>query len=159
MPNPGTWFTTKELAYGGVSRDLLPHLLSLYQVFNPDYDETPPSEQVVKTNWSLKELLDTDYGIVDPDGLYNVDDQAGMTYNTKFCKYNLLANWKTNLYNDVGINFEILGNVERVELGLCPEDAYKRMIDIGLENLHNDTYWKDQFKKDMWIHKQMEELC
>ena len=21
VPNPGTWFTTKELAYGGVSRD------------------------------------------------------------------------------------------------------------------------------------------
>jgi len=159
VPNPGTWFTTKELAYGGVSRDLLPHLLSLYQVFNPNYDETPPSEQVVKTNWSLKELLDTDYGIVDPNGLYNVDDQAGMSYQTKFCKYNLLANWKTDLFNDVGLNFEILGNVERVELGLCPEEAYKRMIDIGLENLHNDTYWNDQFKKDMWIHKQMEELC
>ena len=82
-----------------------------------------------------------------------------MTYKAKFCNYNLLANWKTDLYDDVGLNFEILGNVERVELGLCPEDAYKRMIDTGLKNLHNDTYWEDQFKKDMWIHEQMEELC
>jgi|TARA_R110002074_G_scaffold125215_7_gene262282 predicted dehydrogenase len=159
VPNPGSWFTTKELAYGGVSRDLLPHLLSLYQVFNPSYANTLPSDKIAKTNWDLKGLLDTDYGTVDPDGVYDVDDEAGMGYKTKFCQYNLLANWKTDLYDDVGINFEILGHIERVELGLCPEEAYKRMIDIGLENLHNNEYWEDQFTKDMWIHKQMEELC
>tara|TARA_B100000161_G_scaffold233403_1_gene181884 strand:- start:5040 stop:5915 length:876 start_codon:yes stop_codon:yes gene_type:complete len=159
VPNPGTWFTTKELAYGGVSRDLLPHLLSLYQVFNPDYEDVKMSNGKAKQNWKLKDLLDTDYGIVDPNGLYDVDDEAGMTYKTKFCEYNLLANWRTDLYDDIGINFEILGNVERVELGLCPEDAYKRMIDTGLRNLHNDTYWEDQFRKDIWIHEQMEELC
>ena len=87
-----------------------------------------------KQNWKLKDLLDTDYGVVDPNGLYDVDDEAGMTYKTKFCEYNLLANWRTDLYDDIGINFEILGNVERVELGLCPEDAYKRMIDTGSKN-------------------------
>jgi hypothetical protein len=134
-------------------------LLSLYQVFNPNYETTPPSDKIAKSNWKLKELLDTDYGVADPLGIYDVDDEAGMTFKTKFCDYNLIANWKTDLYDDIGMNFEILGNVERVELGLCPEDAYKRMIDIGLKNLHNDTYWEDQFKKDMWIHEQMEELC
>ena len=37
VPNPGSWFTTKELAYGGVSRDLMPHLLSWVQVLADDY--------------------------------------------------------------------------------------------------------------------------
>jgi predicted dehydrogenase len=28
VPKPGSWFTNKKFAFGGVSRDLLPHLLS-----------------------------------------------------------------------------------------------------------------------------------
>jgi len=30
IPNPGSWFTTKKLSFGGVSRDLMPHMLSYY---------------------------------------------------------------------------------------------------------------------------------
>ena len=30
VPNPGSWFTTKSLAFGGVSRDLMPHAMSYY---------------------------------------------------------------------------------------------------------------------------------
>ena len=29
IPGPGTWFTNKSKAFGGVSRDLLPHLMSI----------------------------------------------------------------------------------------------------------------------------------
>ena len=29
VPGPGTWFTDRKLAWGGVSRDLMPHLLSI----------------------------------------------------------------------------------------------------------------------------------
>ena len=36
IPSPGSWFTTKKLAFGGVSRDLMPHLLSLYVAMNPN---------------------------------------------------------------------------------------------------------------------------
>ena len=43
-----------------------------------------------KQNWKLKDLLDTDYGVVDPNGVYDVDDEAGMTYKTRSREYNLL---------------------------------------------------------------------
>ena len=33
----GSWFTTRKLAFGGVSRDLMPHLLSLYVAMNPHW--------------------------------------------------------------------------------------------------------------------------
>ena len=37
VPSPGSWFTTKELAFGGVSRDLMPHLLSLFMRLDQNY--------------------------------------------------------------------------------------------------------------------------
>ena len=41
-------------------------------------------------------------------------------------------------------------------LGLCPEDAYEKMVDTALDNLYNDIYWREQFSRDVWIHKQLE---
>ena len=40
IPNPGSWFTDKRKAWGGVSRDLLPHLLSWVQVLEPEWYDT-----------------------------------------------------------------------------------------------------------------------
>ena len=30
IPKPGSWFTNRSLSFGGVSRDLIPHMLSYY---------------------------------------------------------------------------------------------------------------------------------
>lgn len=37
IPSPGSWFTTKDQAFGGVSRDLMPHLLSLYVAMDKEW--------------------------------------------------------------------------------------------------------------------------
>jgi hypothetical protein len=46
----------------------------------------------------------------------------------------------------------------RHELGLCPESAYKKMIETAVENLNNNAFWQSQFEQDMWIHEQIEKL-
>jgi hypothetical protein len=40
-------------------------------------------------------------------------------------------------------------------LGLCPESAYKNMISDAVNNLNNDSFWRDQFEIDCWIHKKI----
>lgn len=44
------------------------------------------------------------------------------------------------------------------KLGLCPEEAYKKMIMMAIENLNNNQYWQDQLAQDIWIHQQIENL-
>ena len=70
VPKPGSWFTNKNLAFGGVSRDLMPHLLSLYQMFEPDWRTTKPKWAKKERRWNLEDLTDSSYGEVDPDGIY-----------------------------------------------------------------------------------------
>ena len=39
------------------------------------------------------------------------------------------------------------------ELGLCPEDAYKRMIETAISNIANKEFWANELKQDLWIHE------
>jgi hypothetical protein len=43
-------------------------------------------------------------------------------------------------------------------LGLCPESAYKKMIQTAVSNLNNNEFWNKQLKQDLWIHEQIENL-
>jgi hypothetical protein len=144
VPNAGTWFTTRRLAYGGVSRDLLPHLLSLYIAVEPQWQDTKWEVREAKQCWQLKDLTTTDYGTVNPNGIYDVDDYVRLsTPGVQFT-----ADWKGNAGDDIGIHFD--GTF--IELGLCPESAYKRMMETAINNVAIDLFWKDQYRQDMWIH-------
>ena len=46
----------------------------------------------------------------------------------------------------------------RHELGLCPESAYKTMVETAVKNLNNNEFWKAQYDQDIWIHEQIEKL-
>ena len=46
----------------------------------------------------------------------------------------------------------------RHELGLCPESAYKSMVETAVKNLNNNEFWSAQFAQDIWIHEQLENL-
>ena len=62
LPNPGGWFTNKALAYGGVSRDLLPHLLSIFIAINPNtYKDFKLTKFHKEQKNSLKELIEERY--------------------------------------------------------------------------------------------------
>ena len=156
VPNPGTWFTTKKLSFGGVSRDLMPHLLSLYIALNSDWIEESMTGKGSDRKWNLEDLTQTDYGIVKADGVYDVDDHCYIDFGTK---WHLSADWRTNQTDDRSIKFEKSdGTTETFELGLCPESAYKSMIADALANLNNENFWRQQLVYDYWIHERVENL-
>ena len=156
IPNPGSWFTNKELAYGGVSRDLVPHLLSLYIAMNPLWEDTSADVSNSQQNWELSKIESTEYGVVDYNGTYNVDDYSHLRYENK---WHIQANWRDLTKEESCVTFTKHNELSKtIDLGWCPEDAYLNMIKTAVANKDNDIFWKDQFKQDFWIHKQIETL-
>jgi predicted dehydrogenase len=153
IPNPGSWFTTKKLAFGGVSRDLIPHMLSYYVALT-DYTKGNKLYATAVQRHSLETINDTDYGIVNKNGTYDVDDFCEFEFSNNNKKWILTANWKDDQSDDVYISFDDA----KFMLGLCPEEAYKAMIENAVDNLNNNEFWLEQLQQDLWIHKQIENL-
>jgi predicted dehydrogenase len=152
VPGPGTWFTNNHYSFGGVSRDLMPHLLSLVAAIKPDnYQDCNISNYVKEQRWKLEHVLDTDYGVVNPDGLYDVDDYCRIRMVVDNLHFNLVADWRSMTQNDQSISF-FYSFERRFGLGLCPESAYKKMIETAYANIDNDAWWKNQLEQDLWIH-------
>lgn len=158
IPNPGSWFTTKSKSFGGVSRDLMPHMLSYYCTLT-DYNKGVRLFAKASQRYELHELTSTDYGVVDQNGTYDVDDWCEIEFKNGNTTWVLTANWKTNLdHDDSSISFCVNNYAIRHELGLCPGDAYKNMITQAMQNLNNKLYWENQLAQDVWIHTQIENL-
>jgi predicted dehydrogenase len=156
IPSPGSWFTTRKLAFGGVSRDLMPHLLSLYMALNPKWRTEPVNGKGTQMMWNLEDIESTEYGVVDPNGVYDVDDKCHIDFGSKWgCQ----ADWRSMTTEDSSIQFIMQDNsVEVFELGWCPEDAYKNMIQDAVNNLYNMDFWSKQLAQDLFIHQQIETL-
>jgi predicted dehydrogenase len=156
IPNPGSWFTTRELAFGGVSRDLMPHLLSLYIALNPEWRTEPVNGKGAQMMWNLEDIESTEYGVVNPNGTYNVDDVCHIDFGNKWgCQ----ANWRSMTTEDSSIQFIMQDNsVERFELGWCPEEAYLNMIKDAIDNYTNIQFWDEQLSQDIFIHQKVETL-
>jgi hypothetical protein len=156
IPSPGSWFTTRELAFGGVSRDLMPHLLSLYIALNPKWRTEPVNGKGAQMMWALEDIESTEYGVVNPNGTYNVDDKCHIDFGSKWgCQ----ADWRSMTADNSSIQFIMQDNsVEVFELGWCPEDAYKNMIQDAIDNLNNMDFWSEQLAQDLFIHQQIETL-
>ena len=106
IPGPGTWFTDKSKAFGGVSRDLLPHLMSIMISANKNtFHDFKTQKYRLEQRWNLNDCTGTDYGVVNKDGIYNVDDSAVMELTDGEKTYILYANWKSNLMDDVAVHF------------------------------------------------------
>lgn len=158
IPQPGSWFTTKSLAFGGVSRDLMPHMLSYYCALT-DYKDGVKLKGYATQNYELKDIHNTDYGSVNPDGTYDVDDFCHFEFKHGNTTWILTSNWKTNLdHDDSSISFGMKNSAVRHELGLCPESAYKAMVENAIANLNNNEFWQEQIAQDIWIHEQIENL-
>jgi predicted dehydrogenase len=156
IPSPGSWFTTRKLAFGGVSRDLMPHLLSLYISMNPNWQTDKANGQSSQMLWELKDIESTEYGIVNPDGIYDVDDKCHIDFGNK---WHCVANWRSMTYENSAIEFIMQDNtVECFDLGWCPEEAYLNMIKDAIKNLNNKEFWNNQLEQDLWIHERIESL-
>jgi len=157
IPNPGSWFTTKELAFGGVSRDLMPHMLSYYVALT-DYTKGNKLFATAIQRHELRDIIDTDYGRVDYNGTYDVDDFCEFEFKNGNTTWVLTANWKDDQVDDVYISFDMKNSAAKFVLGLCPEEAYKAMIETAVKNLNNNDFWREQLAQDIWIHRQIEKL-
>jgi predicted dehydrogenase len=156
IPSPGSWFTTRKFAFGGVSRDLMPHLLSLYVAMNPDWRKEAVTGRHSLQCWNLESIDSTEYGTVNPLGTYDVDDRCHMHFSNKWM---LLADWRTTDKDDSSIEFIMQDNtVERFELGWCPEDAYQSMIKDAIDHIDDHEFWTTQYAIDSWIHTMIEKL-
>ena len=155
VPHPGSWFTNKSLSYGGVSVDLMPHLLSIYTALCLDWqNDTFTFEK--KQRYQIADLTSSDYGEVNPDGVYDVDDYCQIVFKSG---WTLTADWKSQNKDDRAIYFKNLDESETsIELGLCPESAYKSFIKNVLMSINDDMYWDHQYKVDMKIHQILKEM-
>jgi len=158
VPNPGGWFTNKDLSYGGVSRDLMPHMLS-YITKLTDYKNFKLSAVSARQNYDLTTVGITDYGTIDPKGIYNVDYFCSIHGSVNNIQWNLVSSWKTGKEDNSSITFTLnTGEIHTFELGLCPELAYENMAVTALTLVDYDMFWNEQFTQDLWIHKQLENL-
>ena len=157
IPSPGSWFTTKDQAFGGVSRDLIPHMLSYYCTL-ADYKAGTKTVSQAEQRWQLSEIDSTEYGFINPKGTYNVDDYSRIEFTNGNTRWELEANWRSLEASEISISFGMKSSAVRYELGLCPTEAYRKMIEESISNLNNDAYWQQQLEQDLWIHQQIEVL-
>lgn len=158
VPNPGSWFTTKKLSYGGASRDLMPHLLSLYISLNEHWKYSQQIHSSSNVRYQLDELTNTDYGTITQNGTYDVDDICKLSFNYNGQIWNLTADWRSLDTDKRNIEMLINGDIINYELGLCPEDAYEKMINETWKSLDNTSFWDRQFLYDFWIHERIEKF-
>jgi predicted dehydrogenase len=155
IPSPGSWFTDIDKAFGGVSRDLMPHLLSiLTKLMKTKY--AVMDYKFLEQRWTLDDIADTNYGTCNKDGVYNVDDYCQMVYDDGEKLWTLTADWRSNEKDEINVEFIQTPTVKIVKtLGLCPEQAYATMISKAIDNIDNNDFWAEQLEMDLWIHNQI----
>lgn len=152
IPNPGSWFTNKELAFGGVERDLVPHLLSIYHSITPENNELERNTHGRCHN--LKSLGSTDYGNINPDGIYDVWDYCFLDFGEKFEIY---SDWKSGEKSKIGIQIEYYDKPSNwYEFGLCPEECYLKMVEDVLSM--DEARYKEHNEIDLFIHRTIDKL-
>jgi predicted dehydrogenase len=157
VPAPGSWFTTKKLASGGVICDLMPHLLSMFIAFNNEsYKKFKIVSLKKKQRWQLNDLKDTEYGQINLNGRYDVDDWAEIVLQNDRQTFKLTADWRSMDKDDRAIHCFKRGElIKSFELGLCPESAYTAMIKDVFDNNNNknEEFWNQHKEYDFWIHE------
>lgn len=149
VPSPGSWFTNKKLAWGGVALDLFPHLYCHLSKIVPLTEMSFVSFTKTK-QWELEELLSTSYGNVNPEGVYDVCDYAEEHWTWNNVPVTIKAGWKTGI-DDQSVKVYTEDSTYEWRFGLCPSDAYGRMIASSAK----DRY-QDHIDMDLWIHSQLE---
>lgn len=149
IPNPGSWFTNKAQSFGGVSRDLMPHLYCFAaKLFGTDVISNTPFKSACFQRWNLDLITSTDYGTVDPKGTYDVDDTALAAATVNGVQLKLSASWKEGYDKQSITLFFKDGGTFEWQFGLCPSEAYGVML--------QDT--TDSYMIDMNIHRFLEDF-
>ena len=159
IPNPGGWTTTKEQAFGGVTHDLFPHLYCfMYILFSLHQIEKLVPKTLTMQRWNLDTLEDsTDYGAINKNGTYDVCDYAEAHYMINDIPVTLQASWKEGYDKlDITIYYKD-GSTYNWDFGLCPDEAYGKMIEATSEGRFMfGTVGQIEKRIDEWIHEQID---
>lgn len=152
IPHPGSWFTNKKMAFGGVSYDLLPHLLHFMFIISGTTDYKIKSGYK-KQNYKIKDITSTDYGIINKENpIYNVDDTANLVIESGNKTFVIDTCWKYSGKDEQSIS----NNAESWNFGMCPNSAYEN---LAISLLTGDKYTKEQhFEIDINVLKIIEGL-
>lgn len=148
VPNPGNWSTNRLYSWGGVAFDLFPHLYCfLHKIANKD--NVSRVTHFSTKQWSLPELMNTDYGNINPQGRYDVCDYAEENWLYGNCPVNIRSSWKIG-FDDQSIKVYTQDSCYDWSFGLCPDYAYGNMID----SLLSEDY-DEHIEMDIWIHNNL----
>jgi len=148
---PPEWSQKEDLAFGGVSRDLMPHLINSAQaIFGTHLGKVISSGRCKLWNFSKTG---------------GVDDHAWIQLELSGTVINLIAAWKTDWVGEDtvrwGFKFDdaMPGLQEETSLvynaGLCPNQPYREML---REALQGDMQFQEQFDLDIVTHSLMEKI-
>ena len=154
IPGAGSWFTDKYKSYGGVSRDLMPHLISVAQRSLGRCIASDDFVAQFHQQYEIKQLQnDSTYGNYNADGIYDVDDCAYFSSKVDDVPIECFASWKLDIDTDVvEWRFKIKGGANLTYgVGLCPESAYETMLQEYMFATP-ETYQQHQ-QYDEEIHK------
>ncbi len=141
------WFKQRDRAFGGVSRDLMTHLLSYYTALtNYNYGTKSYTHAVDIHNTGIDDFCEIEI----------------KNDNNTWC---FTASWQNNKEDRHYIEFDFGSTRARFELGDyvtafggCPAAPYMAMIQAAVDNIDNPDFWQNQAEQDCWIHKQVENL-
>jgi predicted dehydrogenase len=155
VPGAGSWFTDKKFAYGGVSMDLMPHALSVVQAILREPNLTRDNFIARRYQaYSLKDdVFNSNYGNSNPNGVYNVDDQAYFHTYVSGVSVECITTWKVdNIARDFAEWHIRLKNgfTLKYTAGLCPENAYAAMLDAYM--LMTDKKYQSYVEYDRTVH-------
>lgn len=155
IPKPGSWFTTKSLAWSGVSRDLMPHLLHMAENLLSHVTVNDITGHYTRQNWTMDDVKTSDYGEVTSNGIYDVDDYATLNIQKNNLIITCTANWKNGWEDKQHIRFSYKdGTLLTYDFGLCPNYVYHNMIKKFL--VMDDYEYEYQIKLDTRIHEILE---
>ena len=62
-------------------------------IMNPGWASTTITENFSEQRYKLEDIVTTDYGTINPNGVYDVDDYAKLVLNNR---WELVADWASN---------------------------------------------------------------
>jgi hypothetical protein len=133
-------------------------LSEFYYLFNGVFPlKNLTFDKDIKQNFTLEEVTDTDYGTVNPNGVYDVDDYCKIDFHQ--LPVSIIGCWKSTTGEDTKIGIEMIkknGFKQYFDFDLCPEYCYFRQFNYFL-NL-DETERVEQFNIDYFIHSVIEQL-
>lgn len=133
----------KKMVLGGITRHIMPHLLSYVPMIRPNtYNNMKINGKSV---WKHNDI----------------DDYAQLSLEDDCSSITLTAAWQYYESDDFSIKIggESFEEYDiKHDIAILSESAYLKMISNAIDNRANNEFWIDQSKQDLWIYSLVNSL-